>query len=266
MEHAQEMSTYEQERLKSIAENERVLASLGLLSRPAPTKRAPPRRRAPKAAGPARKKRTLPMRSTRARPVAYTHETSGSSSGESDGEADAPRAARPHRAAAARAMQLPGISEPQRRACEAAFGAAWRTEMARALEAPAADAQPAQDVTGPPPQASMGAFLSDAALQLEFCPRSRGACSAANKRQTLTQLALLASGEGIPHRGAPGAIFMPGEPLTLAHDAAELAAAAEDWLRSTAEDSGRGWLVGHPLGKFAGFQRYAFSLLESTAD
>lgn len=205
------------------------------------------------------KKRALPMRSARLSPSAASACARASLSSD-ESEISSPRAQRPYRVAATRAMQLPTLSADQRSACEMQYGAVWRAEMASLV--PPADDESRESIILPGASKMMEAFLSDADLQAEFCPRSRGACSPANKRQVLGQLALLASGSGIEHRAVLGAFFMKGEPLTLAHDASELAARADAWLKATAEDKGNGWLVGHPIGKFAGFQRYILSLVE----
>lgn len=99
-------------------------------------------------------------------------------------------------------------------------------------------------------------FLFDARKHVPFC----AAMSVSNSRAVLNKLSLLACGAGIHHpynEDAP--VFMGGERLRLDADVGALEARASQWLNRYGQDRGNGWLVIHPLRKFARYQEYLLS-------
>jgi hypothetical protein len=221
---------------RNIAQNRAKLEELFGTSTPAKSNRAPraPARLATSPSRPASTHTVGRAQWTLRTRAGFTVPAATSSDDSASGDPHEPRAKLPRRHAAV-ASEFELVGEDARALVAEHVGADWLDKMDK--------------------------FLKDESLHVEFCPRARGACSDTNAKSVLASLRQLASGEGLTHRNSPSFVFMRGEALTLAHDADELFERACEWLETAGPDSGRGWLVTHPISKFAGFQRYAHSTL-----
>jgi len=87
--------------------------------------------------------------------------------------------------------------------------------------------------------------------------RSSKTISEANARTVIRQVKLLASGSGIPYKHWPeGIIFAKDNPIDLSSDFVQLFQEADEYESRYGEDKGHGWLLKHPITKLYCYQCY----------